>query len=273
MDKVYLQLYSLGEALQNLPEALAKVAAIGYAGVEFAGNYGGLDGAGLKKLLSDNGLEGLSAHVSCDKLDGEIELLAAAGVKYIVDPYGHFANRDETLRMAEKLNKAGETAKKHGITYGYHNHTQEFAQDNGEYLLDILIANTDPALCMFQLDAGWCATAGLDPVAYIQKHAGRIKLVHAKEAGKVLGVQAPMDFSKLTFDEEGRPIFTEEMKRAFREVQETNVPTGQGIIDWAAVKRAADAQGAQAYIVEREWNYANDIFACVKADFEYLKGI
>lgn len=273
MEKIYLQLYSLGESLRELPAALEKVAAIGYTGVEFADNYGGLDGAGLKKLLADVGLEGLSAHVGVEKLPESIELLAAAGIRYAVDPYGHMANRDDALKMADALNKAGERCKQYGITYGYHNHTQEFAQDGGEYLLDILIANTDPALCMFQLDVGWAATAGVDPIAYINKHAGRIKLVHAKESGKVLGVKPPVDFSKVEFDAEGHPIFTEEMIQAFQEVQRTNVPTGQGIIDWAAVRRAADAQGAAAYIVEREWNYQNDIFACVKADYEYLRGI
>ena len=282
MEKVYLQLYSLGHELNDFPKALEKVAAIGYAGVEFADNYGGLTGAELKQKLAGYGLEGLSAHVGCDKLPEQVEMLAEAGVRYVVDPFGRFSNGEETLRMAEKLNKAGELCRQHGMVFGYHNHTQEFnplsesdphADASCAYLLDLLIAHTDPALCMFQLDVGWAAAAGVDPVAYIQKHAGRIRLIHAKEAGKVLGVKPPVDFSKMTFDSEGRPIFTDEMKRAFKEVQETNVATGQGIVDWAAVKRAADAQGAEAYIVEREWDYLNDIYACVQADYTYLKEI
>jgi len=273
MEKVYLQLYSLGGEINDLPRALAKLAGIGYAGVEFADNYGGLDGAGLKKLLADNGLEGISAHVSVDKLPEQIELLAAAGFKYAVDPFGRFDSRDDALRMAEQLNRTGELCKRYGLVYGYHNHTQEFALAGDEYILDILIANTEPELCMFQLDAGWATVAGVDPVAYINKHAGRFRLIHVKEASKSLGVQSPPDFSKLAFDAEGRPIFTDEMKRAFREVKETNVAMGKGIINWAGVKKAADAQGSEAYIVEREFDYLNDIFACVKADYEYLKTV
>ena len=52
-----------------------------------------------------------------------------------------------------------------------------------------------------------------------------------------------------------------------------NVPTGTGLIDWAEIKAAADAQGAKAYIVEREWDYANDIFKCVQEDWEHLSKI
>jgi hypothetical protein len=52
-----------------------------------------------------------------------------------------------------------------------------------------------------------------------------------------------------------------------------NVPTGTGLIDWPLVKKVADAQGAKAYIVEREWDYKNDIFACVKEDWEFLSRV
>jgi len=52
-----------------------------------------------------------------------------------------------------------------------------------------------------------------------------------------------------------------------------NVPTGQGIVDWKAVKAAADGQGCWYYIVEREYSYnvPPDRVACLREDFEYLK--
>ena len=124
---------------------------------------------------------------------------------------------------------------------------------------------------MFELDVGWCETAGVDAASFIQKHAGRFELIHAKEAGKVVGVEHPIDMSKVARDENGRPVFTEEQKQIMADRQRMNVPTGKGIFDWKKVKAVADAQGAKAYIVEREWDYLDDIFACVKEDYEYLK--
>src|SRR5690348_5167056 len=54
---VALQLYTIGrEASADPAAALAKVAQLGYRGVEFAG-YFGKDAKTLRKMLDDNGLK------------------------------------------------------------------------------------------------------------------------------------------------------------------------------------------------------------------------
>ena len=87
-------------------------------------------------------------------------------------------------------------------------------------------------------------------------------------AGKRVLIRSDLNVPR---DENGRPVFTEEQKQIMADRQRMNVPTGKGIFDWKKVKEVADAQGAKAYIVEREWDYLDDIFACVKEDYEYLK--
>ena len=58
MDKVYLQTYSLGRAMMDdFQGSLKKIADIGYAGVEFAGGYGGMTAPELKAYLEELGLE------------------------------------------------------------------------------------------------------------------------------------------------------------------------------------------------------------------------
>lgn len=273
MEKLYLQLYSLGKEMQNMPNALKKVSEIGYAGVEFAGSYyGDMNAVELKTMLDDLNLEALSSHVSLDKVENDVELVAAIGAKYMICPMGQFTNREEGLKIAEALNKAGELCKKHGLKYGYHNHTQEFAKDGDDYLLDILIQNTDPSLVVFQLDVGWTTAAGLNAPEYIKKNAGRFEMIHAKEAGKVIGVQPPIDFSKIKMGPEGLIIPPDIMKQ-IDEDRRMNYPQGTGVVNWKAIKSEADAQGAKAYVVEREWDYLDDIFACVKADYEFMKTV
>lgn len=274
MDKVYIQTYSIREELEkDYVGSIEKLAKIGYAGVELASQYGGLNAKELKKLLDDNGLDCISAHIGFDKTEEYIDYIAEVGGRYIICPSARVNDYDSAMRAVDELNRLGEACKKAGLKYGYHNHTGEFRTHEGKYLEDILIENTNPDTVVFQLDVGWCTTAGVNAVDYINKHAGRFEMIHAKEAGKVVGTEEPVDFSKIKLDENKRPIFTPEMIAAMQERQRMNVPTGKGLIDWSAIKKTADAQGAKAYVVEREWDYAGDIIQCVKEDWEFLSKI
>jgi len=274
MDKIYLQIYSIREKLDgDFKASLKRIADMGYAGVEFAGNYGGMNEKEMKAFLADTNLEPISAHIGFDQTEAMIDYMAYLGSKFIVCPSGGVMDYDSAMRAAENLNRLGEICKKAGIMYGYHNHTGEFGVANDKYLLEIMMENTDPASVFFQLDAGWCTTAGVNAVDFINKHAGRFELIHAKEAGKVVGTEPPIDWKEVKFDENKRPIFTDEMKEKLEKYMQMNVPTGTGLIDWSLIKKTADAQGAKAYIVEREWNYKGDIFACVNEDLNYLKKI
>ena len=272
MDKIYLQTYSLGDArFEDFEGSLKKLAEIGYCGVEFAGDYVGMDPKRLKEILDKYNLDAICAHVVPNDVERDLQLLAEIGARYIVYPMAHMESYDSVMKTAEALNDAGKKCAAAGLKYGYHNHTQEFAEVNGKYILDHLIENTDPDTVIFQLDVGWCTTAGINAVDYINKYAGRFELIHAKEAGKVIGVQPPVDFSKMQVDADGKFILTDEMKAAIDEAHKMNTPQGKGIVDWNAVKAAADAQGAKAYIVEREWDYLDDIFQCVKEDYEFMR--
>ena len=273
MEKVYIQTYSVREALDDYRAGIHKLAAMGYTGLEFAGGYGGLNAAEMKQLLKDTGLDAISSHVRVDAAEKDMEFLAEVGARYLICPSARFSTYDEAMALAEEFNRLGAIAKTFGLKYGFHNHTQEFAVVNGKFLLEHLMDNTDPEQVIFQLDVGWCTTAGVNAVDFINKHAGRFGLIHAKEAGKVVGVESPVDMSKVARDENGRPILTPEMKAAMDERKRMNVPMGTGIVDWKAVKAAADAQGAEAYIVEREWDYLGDIFQCVKEDVDFLKTV
>ena len=275
MDKVYIQIYSVREPLmKDFEGSIRKLSEMGYAGIEYAITYGGKSAAETKKFLGELDLDPISSHVSIEKSAADIPFMAEIGGRYIICPSYRFKTKDEALVLADKLNALGAECAKYGMKYGYHNHTGEFAVDGGKYLLDYVIENTDPKNVVFELDVGWCETAGVKAVDYINKYAGRFELIHAKEAGKVVGVENPMEKFKPEIGPDGRPIFTEEMKAVMLERQKMNVPTGTGMIDWSLIKKTADAQGAKAYIVEREWDYkGNDIFGCVKEDLDYLKKI
>ena len=49
-------------------------------------------------------------------------------------------------------------------------------------MIDVLMKETNPDYVSFELDAGWCAAAGFDPIELVQTYSGRVKLIHVKES-------------------------------------------------------------------------------------------
>ena len=280
MDNINLQLYSFGfDNDYSLLDKIRLAGEMGYAGVEFARGYEELPVEDVQKALEEAGVQAVSAHVAFEFMEQDLPYLAKLGVKFVACPMTAFNTAEEAKEVAEELNKFGQMAKPYGITIGYHNHTGEFYVDQGKYLMDWLIENTDPETVAFEIDCGWASAAGIDPVEYIQKHAGRTAAIHIKENGGVIGADkpqsrhAPAQHPKFELDENGKPIIPPEILKMFEERDKLNVPQGTGIVDWKAVKAAADAQRDDVlYVVEREASYGGkDRVSCLKEDIAWLK--
>lgn len=153
-------------------------------------------------------------------------------------------------------------------------HAAETALDSSrrtDRVIDVLMRETEPEYVSFELDAGWCAAAGFDPIVFVEQYSGRVKLIHIKESSRVVGPQPPMDFSTLPKDENGAPIFSDELKKTMEELDRINCRAGEGLVDWKALKEAADQNGCQAYIVEREYSVSGNRLNDLKADLEYYR--
>lgn len=274
MDKIFLQLYSFEDGTErSQAEKLKLTKDMGFDGVELFGPYTEMPIDELKSLLETLGLEAISMHVQTDKVISKLPLAQALGIKYIGIGMETLLDKDAVYAYANKLNTIGQTLSKDGLMVTYHNHTQEFAEFDGERIIDILINNTNKDYVGFELDAGWCAAAGVDPVKFIEENAGRIKLIHLKESSEAIGPQPPFDFSKLETDPDGRPIFPQEVIDKFEAHKAINCPAGKGLVDWKILKEAADKQGCEAYIVERERTYEGTRLTCLEADIKYYRSI
>lgn len=274
MDKRYIQLYSLkDETAKDFQATLKRVKEIGYTGVEFAGQFGGMNAKDLKAFLADLGLEALGCHTQTGAIPNNLAYASELGVKYIIDPLQPFNDYDAAMVWAEKFNEVGKQCKDVGIQFGYHNHRHEFLESPDGYLLETIIKNTDPDLVCIQLDVGWTAASGVDPVAFINKHAGRIQLIHVKETDRVAGAEPFPDMSKYPVDANGRPQIPPDVLEKILAQLKWNCATGKGIIDWAKVRDAAVAQGAEGFIIEREFDYAGDLWKCVQEDHDFLKAL
>lgn len=294
-NKVYTQVYSLLCTSQDgLLDALKTISSIGWDGIEAMGsNTGGLSKSEFKALIRDLNLDIISFHALRDEYD--MEFAQYMGAKYADIRMPHRAvTRDAVKAAAEELNKQAETLRKYGLKAVFHNHANEFfwaeGEENHVRIYDLLMEYTDPALVGFELDVGWAMRAGVDIVPYIKKYAGRFPLLHVKECNKVgetidemehfpksILAMAPQEQSGGRAVIKGAPKFTEEQFAALFASRSWNVALGEGLLNWSEIKDAAEAQGIQGYINEREnYNIAGangDPTACSKLDYEFLRSL
>ena len=185
---VGLQLYSVrADCAKDLSGTIAKVAAMGYEGVEFAGYYEHT-AEDIRKMLDDNGLVCCGTHTAMDtlsdaNLDATIEFNKTLGNKYLIVPW---LQPDESnpkqgwLTYAERFNELAEKVKPHGMRVGYHNHAHDFAAVDDTTGWDLLAGNTKPEVIL-QIDTGNALSGGADPIVYLKKYPGRSVTIHIKE--------------------------------------------------------------------------------------------
>jgi len=277
MKDIYLITASfVGEIRRDFAGYVEMAERAGYRGLElFDGAYGGYCAKDLKRYLSDHGLDVIGAHVSVEDTDAQLAYLPETGCRYIVCPGLRVSSRDEAFQQAEMLNGLGRKAKAAGMKYAYHNHNSDFDRFHDETVIDIFMRNTDPTLVTFELDAAWAWRAGINAASFVKEHAGRIELIHVKETLRMLGPEDDLGplFKNVERDARGRPVMTPELKARLEEHQKINGRLGDGLINMPELKKAADAQGVQAYIVEREYAYTGDPYTTILADREYLSAL
>ncbi len=212
-------------------------------------------------------------------------LLHQLGVRYVAGSnLVAFGNRQQALRAAERLNRAGRRLSEEGFKLYYHNHTHEWRTDGGEYLIETLLKNTDPDWVCLQMDAGWAACAGIDPIAFVQQYAGRVELMHVKACTGVLGpegvgfmapppegdgsgVLPPLDQAEAG----PPPAPPEEMRAAMEKIKAVSGPMEACVLDYRALMTAAEANGCQAFTLERDEQYVPDPIQCIREDIAALR--
>lgn len=237
--KIGLQLYSVGRQMEeDAYGTLQKVAKAGFETVEFAGLYGHTPKE-MGKMLQDVGLTPISSHSDVlHNLKQEVENMQELQVKQIVLPWHGFENKEAVLRLAESMNEAGRYCKENGLQLSYHNHSHEFKQEDGEYLLDVFYANTDSEYVCMQLDVCWATVGGAEPVAYLKKYAGRSRTIHMKEVKTI----APYE----------------------------GCAVGKGIVDFKGICQLLGPEFP--YIIEQE-TLEGDIWSTLTEGVEYLKKV
>lgn len=239
-----VQLYTLRSALaEDLDGTLAAVAEIGYQEVELFQLHG-LAPRELRGRLDAVGLRAASSHYGIgalrDDLEGTIEGALELGQSLMVVPSvpGGERSAEGLARVADDLNRAGERAREAGLRVGYHNHDWELAPlPGGTRPIDLLLDRTDPDLVDWQMDVFWTVHGGGDPMAMLERRAGRVTSVHVKD----------------------------------RTADGRMVDVGAGVIDFATILPRAEAQGLMHAFVEHD--RPGDPVQSVRRSYEHLSSL
>jgi sugar phosphate isomerase/epimerase len=238
---VALQLYSVRDALsENFAGTLQQVAAMGFVGVEFAGQYGDSPQA-ARALCDDLGLQICAAHMAMPTASNQAETIEVAhrlNTNTLVCPWlppHRFASIDAVASVCDELNRAAAIAHAHGLRFGYHNHDAEFTPlSDGTLPYDHMRRLLAPDIA-FEIDIYWVRFAGADPADILREAGGRVPLVHVKDGSGTPG--APM------------------------------LALGEGVVDVPAAVTAASS--AEWLIVELD-NCATDMLEAVEKSLRYL---
>jgi len=246
LEPIGMQLYTVRDLLpKDFYGTIQTVRDIGYRELEFAGYYDH-DPAEIRARLGDLGLTSPSTHMMSAQLrtglDGLIETARILGHRYVVcswvPPQERSASLDGWSRFADELSGWGEKCRSAGLQLAYHNHDFELALIEGERPLDRIVAGTDASLLRLELDLYWVHSAGLDPAELLRRYAGRVDLVHVKDA-------APGgDFTEV----------------------------GSGVIAWPSVLGVAHEAGVQHFLVEQDRTTIPPLES-LRRSYGYLSGL
>jgi len=240
-DQIALNIWTVRDHLeQDFAGALKRLADIGYRAVEIADLP--MPPAEFRRLLDDLGMRAISRHLDVAQcLDGKTPMIEESieiGYRDFVSGISHERRRSLAgyQEHAEFLNEVSEVLVKHDVRLSYHNHHFEFDLHDGERGYDHLFDRLSPAVNA-ELDVYWLARAGRDPVEYIKAFSGRAPLIHMKDM------------------ETGEDQFYAEV--------------GEGVLDIPEIVAAADAAGAEWYIVEQDES-RRDTMESVRISYDYL---
>lgn len=189
-----------------------------------------------------------------DKIVADCKALNCDLLRIGMLPMTCMGSREKALDFVKRADEMAARLKEHGIDLYYHNHHVEFIKYDGEYLLDIIKDHTK--YMGFELDIHWIHRGGENPVTFIKKYAGRIRLLHLKDY-RISEVKIPEKFDPKTF----MNVFTSNVQ--FAEVGEGSLPIRECI-------EAGFAGGSQYFLIEQDDTYGRDPFESLKISRDNL---
>lgn len=244
------QLSSITPYLQTegeLRKSLRRIAAIGYTEVQLQGASYDIPDSAAASALKESGLACAAMQedfpVGFDSQPRRaVERALACGCKYLSFAKwpGLLPSQDELERYAEALSPVCELVESSGLILSFHPIGPDFMPLDGvpvyERLMERLPDSVQLTFCVSS-----CFGTGVEPAEVLKKYAGRVDLVHFKDA---------------RIQPDGPHL----------------VPLGEGDTDWLPIAAACEQAGVR-YIYAEQERWDRNAFDCAAASFRYLQDL
>jgi sugar phosphate isomerase/epimerase len=189
LDRIGLALITVGRLTsRDYERTLQQVAEIGYRDVDMYIYDARREPAETRAMLDRVGLLCASARIATPALyrgwDRFLDAANALDARWITlanVPYEERLHLRDWHEIADVLNKAGDAARRRGLTLCYHNHAFELESLEGKIPLDLLLASTEPELVKLQMDVYWMTRGGRNPATEIRRLGSRVATLHLKD--------------------------------------------------------------------------------------------
>lgn len=253
MDKrIGAQFYTINKHIKTVEDfdsSCKAVAEMGYKIVQISGRP--IETKPMKEILDKYNLKVVTTHSSYDNftqnLDEVIEHNKALGCDVCgigSMPIAWSTDTAKVTEFIENMNKVCETLKKENMYFGYHNHAFEFHKNDGKYVYDRLIEETDPETFNFIYDTYWIQAGGKDPVKMLERLGKRAMIVHFKDYKVIGGTWSEFDMCEV----------------------------GAGNLDWDGIIDTCEKVGTRYALVELDHSWVDDDpFKSLKQSYDFLK--
>ncbi|HBM81918.1 MAG TPA: sugar phosphate isomerase/epimerase [Clostridiaceae bacterium] len=247
-DSIAAQLYTLRNYMktpEDIKKSLERVKKIGYNAVQVSG-IGPIEPERLKDITDELGLKICATHTPFERFKNDLSAVIKEhklwGCEYVgigSMPREYERNAAGFTKFAKEFSEIGRRLADNGLHFIYHDHKFEFEKFDGTIGLEILLNESDPDAFGFEIDTYWVQAGGANPVDWINKVKGRMKVVHLKDFAIV------------------------DDKQVFAEI-------GQGNLNWPEILKACRETGVKWYAVEQDTSFRNP-FDSLDMSFKYLE--
>jgi sugar phosphate isomerase/epimerase len=188
-----LQLYTVRDALKaDYEGTIRKIAAMGYEGVETAGEYNGAPET-AKALFDELGLKVSSMHGVIHTgatPDSVLETLKALGTDTFVCAWAaaeNFESEESLKAFCGQLNAFDDALRAQGAKLAYHNHAHELKPlPDGSLPFVRMVDFLNPSV-LFEVDTYWVQVGGANVLEVLKAFGDRAPLLHIKDGPGIAG--------------------------------------------------------------------------------------
>ncbi|CEI73307.1 MULTISPECIES: sugar phosphate isomerase/epimerase family protein [Romboutsia] len=212
--------------------------------------------AAIKSLMPSIKMENLRDDF--DKIVSDTKALNCKYIRVGMISFDCLGSKEKIIEYTKELNEFGKRLKEEGLELYYHNHHVEFAKYDGEYIMDIMAKESDPEYLGFELDVHWLQRGGVNPLEWIKKLEGRIKIIHIKDyrIAQTIDLSGGME-----------QIMTNmALMVQFAEI-------GEGNLDIKAIIDLAGETGVEHIFIEQDDTYGKDPFESLEISARNLKAL